>query len=101
MSRQLLQFASNNTIPTPGEETEVIQSNKHNNHINNNNNNNNNNNKTHHHNNNHHNNNHHHHHPVTKHQVLLEMPNCTLRRAYYNGQESVKSCVERALVNTG
>ncbi|XP_063682487.1 regulator of G-protein signaling 12-like isoform X2 [Bolinopsis microptera] len=83
------------------EETEVIQSNKHNNHINNNNNSNNNNNKTHHHNNNHHNNNHHHHHPVTKHQVLLEMPNCTLRRAYYNGQESVKSCVERALVNTG
>ncbi|KAL5263653.1 hypothetical protein ACHWQZ_G008876 [Mnemiopsis leidyi] len=74
------------------EETEVIQTNKHNNHMS----------RPHlNHNNNHTNNHTNNHHPGNKHQVLLEMPNCTLRRAYYSGQESVKSCVERALVNTG
>ena len=34
--------------------------------------------------------------------VLLEMPNCTLKRVYYNStHELLKTAIERCLVNTG
>ena len=62
--------------PPSGDEVDMVQNNKHNPHNN-------------------------HHNAVLKHHVLLEMPNCTLKRAYYSGHESVRNCVERVLVNTG